>query len=66
MKVQIQKGKNRNIELAQNDTIYLPINKTKKFWADVDNFFQRGVRAGVDFTYNAATDAGIPHGTGGF
>jgi polysaccharide export outer membrane protein len=49
----IDSGKHRNIELAQNDTIFIPIDKQKKFWDDVDNFINRGVDTGVDVSYYA-------------
>ena len=63
----VESGEHRNIELAQNDLIVVPINPSKKFWNDVANMFNTGVRAGVDMTYNASSDMGIPNnGTGGF
>ena len=63
----IESGEHRNIELAQNDLIVVPIDPEEKFWNDVAGFFHTGVRAGVDMSYNAASDAGIPNnGTGGF
>ena len=58
-------GEYPNLAMAQNDMIVIPVNKDKKFWYDLDKFFSRGVHAGIDLTYNAAADMGIPNtGTG--
>lgn len=63
----IESGEHRNLELAQNDLVMVPIDPEVKFWSDVASFFHTGVRAGVDMSYNAASDAGIPNnGIGGF
>ena len=59
-------GEHPNLAMAQNDMIVIPVNKNKKFWYDLDKFFSRGVRAGVDMTYNAAADMGIPNSGTGF
>ncbi len=64
----IREGKDDNILLAQNDTIYVPVDGWKKFWDDVNNMFRRGVSTGVSFTYDAARDAGVTSagGAGGY
>lgn len=63
----IESGEHRNVELAQNDLVMVPINPKKKFWNDVASLFHTGIRSGVDMSYNAASDMGIPNnGTGGF
>ena len=56
----IQKGKQPNLLLAQNDTIFIPFNPTKKFFDDLDNMIRRGINAGVDVTYDAGYDMGLP------
>lgn len=56
----IQKGQQSNVLLAQNDTILVPVCPTKKFFNDLDNFIRRGINAGVDVTYDAGMDMGIP------
>jgi len=52
----INSGEHRNIELAQNDTLFIPINKRKKFWDDLDRFIVRGVNTGVDASYDVGTN----------
>lgn len=62
----IEDGEHRNLALERNDLISVPINPHKKFWHDVAKLFRTGVRAGVDMTYDAADDLGIPSGGTGF
>lgn len=59
----IRKGQERNLVLAQNDTIVVPTDPVKKFFDDAMGLLQAGVRAGVDVTYDAGSDMGIPDGT---
>ena len=49
----IRSGKDKNLLLACNDTILVPVDPVKKFFNDVANLFQMGVRTGVDVTYDA-------------
>jgi len=57
----IDSGEHRNIELSQNDTIFIPIDKQKKFWNDVDNFINGGIETGVDARYHVATGGFEPY-----
>ncbi|MBI9017029.1 MAG: polysaccharide biosynthesis/export family protein [Phycisphaerae bacterium] len=54
----IRDGETENILLAQNDTILIPANPTKKFFSNLGRFF----RVGASMTYDMAADAGIPSG----
>ena len=60
----IRKGQERNLVLAQNDTIMIPIDPVKKFFHDVVSLIQTGVRAGVDMSYDAGQEMGFPGNTG--
>ena len=57
---QIRKGEAANPQLAMNDTVVLPNDPVKQFFAEVDNFFRRGVFAGVEVTYDAGSQMGWP------
>ena len=48
--------------LAQNDIIMIPTDPLKKFFDDLDNLIKRGVNTGVNVTYDAGTEMGIPTG----
>jgi protein involved in polysaccharide export with SLBB domain len=56
----IRSGKDQNLLMACNDTILVPVDPVKKFFNDVANLFQMGVRTGVDMTYDAGEQMGIP------
>jgi len=61
----VRTGTVPNVAVAQNDTILLPVNPTKKFFADLGRLFRGGVVAGVDVTYDAGSEMGWPQATGG-
>ncbi len=48
----ISKGKAPNILLAQNDLVIVPVDPVEKFFDDINNLINRGVKLGADFTYN--------------
>jgi len=56
----IRSGKDQNLLMACNDTILVPVDPVKKFFNDVANLFQMGVRTGVDMTYDAGEQMGMP------
>ncbi len=58
----VRSGEHRNILMAQNDLVVVPIDPDEKFWHDLASLFNAGVRTGVDASYNAAT--GEPTGIG--
>ena len=55
----IAKGEQPNVLLTQNDTVIVPINHGKKFWADLGGLFQRSVATGTSMGYSAAPGAGL-------
>ena len=59
----IRKGQERNLVLAQNDTIVVPVDPVKKFFDDVFSLIHTGVRAGVDMSYDAGEQMGFPGST---
>jgi len=58
----IRDGEQENLVLARNDTIVIPVHPVKKFFSDLDQFVRRGVNTGVNMTYNASEEMGIPSG----
>jgi len=60
----ISKGEHPNILLSQNDTVIVPVNHGKKFWADLGGLFHRGAYNGAAMGYSAAGGAGVG-GAGG-
>ncbi|MBN2211651.1 MAG: polysaccharide biosynthesis/export family protein [Sedimentisphaerales bacterium] len=56
----IREGQAPNLLMARNDTIIVPVDPVKKFFDDLDKMFRRGVVAGVDMTYDAGAQMGIP------
>jgi len=58
----VRAGKQENLMLAQNDIIMIPTDPLKKFFDDIDDLIKRGVNTGVNVTYDAGTEMGIPAG----
>jgi len=58
----IRDGEHENLVLARNDTIVIPVHPVKKFFNDLDQLVRRGVNTGVNMTYNASEEMGIPSG----
>lgn len=56
----VRQGKEKNIILAQNDTIIVPVHGVKKFFDELDQLIKRGVNTGVDVTYDAGARMGLP------
>jgi polysaccharide biosynthesis/export protein len=56
----IRSGKDQNLLMACNDTILVPVDPVKKFFSDIAHLFQVGVRSGVDMTYDAGEQMGMP------
>ncbi len=56
----IRSGDQEDIILACNDTIVIPVDPVKKFFDDLDKLLIRGVRTGVDVTYDAGEKWGFP------
>jgi len=59
----IEKNKEQNITLCQNDTVILPVDPTEKFFDDIARLFRVGVNTGVDATYDAGYEMGLPNPT---
>jgi polysaccharide biosynthesis/export protein len=55
----VRQGKQDNLVLARNDTILVPADPVKQFFAGLSRFFRMGVNGGVDMTYDAGADTGM-------
>jgi len=56
----VEKNKDENIKLCQNDTVIIPVDPTEKFFDDIFRIFHAGVNTGVDAGYDAGYDMGFP------
>jgi len=56
----IRKGEQKNILIAQNDTILIPAHPVRKFFHDIGQFFQLGVQSGMQVIYDPTDQVGIP------
>ncbi len=57
---EIRKGKKDNFLVARNDTIYIPQDPGKAILDGIRQIFVRGTQAGVNMTYDATGNAGLP------
>lgn len=57
---EVRKGKQKNLIIARNDTILMPVHPVKKFFDDINQLVRRGVNVGMDVTYDAGYEMGMP------
>ena len=60
----IRSGEQENLLLAQNDIVMVPVDPVRKFFEDINDMIKRGVNVGMDVTYDAGGEMGIPSTTG--